>query len=149
MTLTRTFAVVSLSTMVLLAAVVTWLFDDAMRMQAQRDGEQIAETYVSQGVQSRIDSEATSFWEDPGSVSPALVGSLDTIARANSVQVLDGLSLYSPEGEALWTSRGTPSDAPALDMELAQESEDSLAPQSQVVDGDNGPVLEVTVPVIY
>ncbi|MFL6181936.1 MAG: putative bifunctional diguanylate cyclase/phosphodiesterase [Actinomycetes bacterium] len=149
MTLTRTFAVVSLSTMVLLAAVVTWLFDDAMRMQAQRDGEQIAETYVSQGVQSRIDSEATSFWEDPGSVSPALVGSLDTIARANSVQVLDGLSLYSPEGEALWTSRGTPSDAPALDMELAQESEDSLAPQSQVVDGENGPVLEVTVPVIY
>ncbi|MFL6071168.1 MAG: putative bifunctional diguanylate cyclase/phosphodiesterase [Actinomycetes bacterium] len=149
MTLTRTFAVVSLSTMVLLAAVVTWLFDDAMRMQAQRDGEQIAETYVSQGVQSRIDSEATSFWEDPGSVSPALVGSLDTIARANSVQVLDGLSLYSPEGEALWTSKGTPSDAPALDMELAQESEDSLAPQSQVVDGENGPVLEVTVPVIY
>ena len=140
---------VSLSTMVLLAAVVTWLFDDAMRMQAQRDGEQIAETYVSQGVQSKIDTEATAFWEDPESVSPALVGSLDTIARANSVQVLDGLSLYSPDGTPLWTSKGARSDAPPLDMELAQESEDALAPQSQVVDGENGPVLEVTVPVIY
>lgn len=140
---------VSLSTMVLLAAVVTWLFDDAMRMQAQRDGEQIAETYVSQGVQSKIDTEATAFWKDPESVSPALVGSLDTIARANSVQVLDGLSLYSPDGTPLWTSKGARSDAPPLDMELAQASEDALAPQSQVVDGENGPVLEVTVPVIY
>ena len=61
MTLTRTFAVVSLSTMVLMAAVVTWLLDDSMRKQAERDGEQLAEVYVSQGVQSRIDSDASRF----------------------------------------------------------------------------------------
>jgi diguanylate cyclase (GGDEF)-like protein len=149
MTLTRTFAVVSLSTMVLLAAVVTWLFDDTMRMQAQRDGEQLAETYVSQGVQSKIDTEAISFWDDPSSVSPALVTSLDTVARTNSVQVLDGLSLYSPKGEPLWTSRGRPSDAPALDMELASEAETSLTPNSEIVQTDRGPVLSVIVPVIY
>jgi diguanylate cyclase (GGDEF)-like protein len=149
MTLTRTFALVSLSTMVLLAAAVTWLFYDSVTKQAVRDGEQLAETYVSQGVQSKIDTEAISFWQDPQSVSPALVSSLDTVARANSVQVLDGLSLYAPGGTPLWTSRGGPSDAPPLDMQLAGQSEDSLSPVSQIVDGPNGPILEVTVPVIY
>ena len=149
MTLTRTFAVVSLSTMVLLAAVVTWLLDDSMRKQAQRDGEQLAEVYVSQGVQSRIDSDAVGFWRDPGSVTPAVVGSLDTVARANSVQVLDSLSLYSPDGEPLWTSAGAPSDAPTLDMSRAEEAKDTIAPTSQVVDSEDGPVLEVIVPVVY
>jgi diguanylate cyclase (GGDEF)-like protein len=149
MTLTRTFALVSLSTMVLLAAVVTWLFADTMSSQAQRDGEELAETFVLQGVQSKIDTEAISFWEDPESVSPALVGSLDTVARANNLQVLDGLSLYSPDGEPLWTSLGTPSQAPTLDQQAAARAEDELAPVSQVVDGSDGPVLEVTVPVTY
>ena len=149
MSLTRTFALVSLSTMVLLAAVVTWLLADTMRSQAQRDGEQLAETYVSQGVQSRIDTEAISFWEDPQSVSPALVASLDTVARSNSVQVLDGLSLYSPDGEPLWTSLGSTTEAPPLDQALADRAEEALAPVSHVVDTDLGPVLEVTVPVIY
>lgn len=140
---------VSLSTMVLLAAVVTWLFNDTMRMQAQRDGEQLAETYVSQGVQAKIDTEAVSFWNDPTSVSAALVTSLDTVARTNSVQVLDSLSLYSPDGEPLWTSTGGIEDAPALDMSLAEESEDLLAPVSRVVDADDGKTLQVTVPVVY
>jgi len=149
MTLTRTFALVSLSTMVLLAAVVTWLFADTMRSQAQRDGEQIAEAYVAQGVQSRIDTMAIGFWEDPESVSPALVRALDTVARANSVQVLDGLSLYSPSGKPLWTSLGTPAEAPQLDLEAADRAEEQLSPVSQVVDRPDGTVLEVTVPVIY
>jgi diguanylate cyclase (GGDEF)-like protein len=149
MSLTRTFAVVSLSTMVLLAVVVTWLFDDTMRQQAQRDGEQLAETYVSQGVQAKIDSEAVGFWSDPESVPVALVSSLDTVARANSVQVLDSLSLYSTDGEPLWTSAGAPSDAADLDMTRAQESEDRLAPVSQVVRIDGRQVLQVTVPVVY
>jgi len=149
MSLTRTFAVVSLSTMVLLAVVVTWLFDDTMRQQAQRDGEQLAETYVSQGVQAKIDSEAVGFWSDPESVPAALVSSLDTVARANSVQVLDSLSLYSTDGEPLWTSAGAPTDAPNLDMARAAESEDRLAPVSQVVRTDGRQVLQVTVPVVY
>jgi diguanylate cyclase (GGDEF)-like protein len=149
MTLTRTFAVVSLSTMVLLAAAVTWLFDDTMRQQAQRDGEQVAEVYVAQGVQSKIDTEAIGFWEDPDSVSPAVVAALDTVARTNSVQVLDGLTLYSPDGDPLWTSLGSRDDAPALDMNLAADAEDSLEPTSRVTEGVNGPVLEVIVPVIY
>ena len=149
MTLTRTFAVVSLSTMVLLAAVVTWLFDDAMRDQAQRDGEQLAEVYVSQGVQSKIDNEAVGFWRDPESVPPALVSSLDTVARSNSVQVLDSLSLYSPDGVPLWTSNGLPEDAPELDMSLANDAADQDTPTSQVVDSEDGSALEVTVPVIY
>ena len=149
MSLTRTFAVVSLSTMVLLAAVVTWIFDDTMRMQAQRDGEQLAETYVTQGVQSKIDTEAVAFWNDPDAVSPALITSLDTVARTNSVQVLDSLSLYSQEGEPLWTSLGLPEDAPPLDSQLAIDAEDQLEPVSRVVETDRGQVLEVTVPVIY
>ena len=149
MSLTRTFAVVSLSTMVLLAAVVTWIFDDTMRMQAQRDGEQLAEAYVAQGVQSKIDTEALAFWNDPEAVSPALITSLDTVARKNSVQLLDSLSLYSQEGDALWTSLGLPEDAPPLDPELAIDAEDELEPVSRVVETDRGQVLEVTVPVIY
>jgi diguanylate cyclase (GGDEF)-like protein len=149
MTLTRTFAVVSLSTMVLLAAAITWLFDDTMRMQAQRDGEQVAEVYVTQGVQTKIDTEAIGFWQDPDSVPPALVSALDNVARANRVQVLDGLSLYSPEGDPLWTSLGTRADAPTLDMNLAETATDSLAPTSRVTSGADGPVLEVIVPVVY
>ena len=140
---------VSLSTMVLLAAVVTWIFDDTMRMQAQRDGEQLAETYVTQGVQSKIDTEAVAFWNDADAVSPALVTSLDTVARTNSVQVLDSLSLYSSDREPLWTSLGLPEDAPPLDDQLALEAESELEPVSRVVDTDRGQVLEVTVPVIY
>ncbi|HEX5016151.1 MAG TPA: diguanylate cyclase, partial [Actinomycetes bacterium] len=149
MTLTRTFAVVSLSTMVLLAAVLTWLFADTLRERAQRDGEQLAEVYVSQGVQSKIDNDAVAFWEDPESVPPALVTSLDTVARTNSVQVLDRLTLYSPEGEPLWNSTGLADEAPPLDMAVATQAENSNAPMSQVVEGPNGEVLEVTVPVIY
>jgi diguanylate cyclase (GGDEF)-like protein len=149
MTLTRTFAVVSLSTMVLLAAAITWLFDDTMRMQAQRDGEQVAEVYVTQGVQTKIDTEAIGFWQDPDSVPPALVSALDNVARATRVQVLDGLSLYSPEGDPLWTSLGTRADAPTLDMNLAETATDSLAPTSRVTSGADGPVLEVIVPVVY
>ncbi len=140
---------VSLSTMVLLAAAVTWIFDDTMRMQAQRDGEQLAEAYVAQGVQSKIDTEALAFWNDPEAVSPALVTSLDTVARKNSVQLLDSLSLYSQEGEPLWTSLGNAEDAPALDPQLAIDAEDQLGPVSRVVETENGQVLEVTVPVTY
>ena len=66
-----------------------------------------------------------------------MVGSLDTVARANSVQVLDSLSLYSPDGEPLWTSAGAPSDAPTLDMSRAEEAKDTIAPTSQVVDPED------------
>lgn len=138
-----------MTTMVLLALVLTWLVATTMQRQAQRDGEQLAEIYVSQGVQSKIDTESIDFWTDPAMVSTAVVGSLDNVVRANSVQVLDSLSLYSRDGEKLWTSMGVPADAPPLDMTRATEAEDRLAPVSTVVDTSTGRSLEVTVPVVY
>ncbi len=113
---------VSMTTMVLLAVVLTWLVATSLGRQAQRDGEQLAEIYVSQGVQSKIDTESVAFWQDPAAVSSAVVGSLDTVVRANSVQVLDSLSLYTTDGEPLWTSMGAPVDAPPLDMARATEA---------------------------
>ena len=65
MSLTGTFAVVSLTTMALLAVAVTWLVATSLERQAQRDGEQLADVYVSQGVQSKIDLESIGFWRDP------------------------------------------------------------------------------------
>ena len=149
LSLTGTFAVVSMTTMVLLAVVLTWLVATSLQRQAERDGEQLAEIYVSQGVQSKIDTESVAFWQDPAAVAPAVVSSLDTIARANSVQVLDSLSLYSVDGKPLWTSVGTPQDAPALDMKKAAEAQDVLSPVSTVVDSPFGRSLQVTVPVVY
>jgi diguanylate cyclase (GGDEF)-like protein len=149
MSLTGTFAVVSLATMVLLAVVVTWISATSIQEQAQRDGEQLAEVYVAQGVQSKVDFNSTSFWSDPSTVPSAVLTSLDTIVRSNSVQVLDSLTLYSREGQPLWTSTGTPEDAPALDMSRATEAEDRSAPVSEIVESDDGTVLEVTVPVLY
>jgi diguanylate cyclase (GGDEF)-like protein len=149
LSLTGTFAVVSMTTMVLLAVILTWLVASSLGRQAQRDGEQLAEIYVAQGVQSKIDTESVAFWQDPAGVSPAVVGSLDTVVRANSVQVLDSLSLYSPDGEPLWTSMGAPTDAPELDMDRATKAEDILAPVSTVVATPTGRSLEVTVPVVY
>ncbi len=136
-------------TMVLLAVVVTWVVSTSLQRQAVRDGEQLAENYVAQGVQSRIDSESVSFWSRPSSIPAPVIDSLDTIVRANSVQVLDGLSLYSNEGEPLWTSRGAPTDAPAIDPDRVDEAADILGPSSTVVETDKGSVLEVTVPVVY
>ncbi len=149
MSLTGTFAVVSLTTMVLLAVAITWLFASTLESQAQLDGENLAEAYVAQGVQSKIDTEAISFWRDPSSVSPAVLNSLDSIARINSVQVLDSLSLYSNEGTPLWTSAGAPLDAPIADRARIDQALDRLAPVSDVVRTDDGNVLEVTVPVVY
>ena len=121
-TLTGTFAVVSLTTMVLLAVVVTWLVATSLQRQAQRDGEQLAENYVAQGVQSKIDAQSVQFWKDPTSVPVPVVDSLDTIVRANSVQVLTSLSLYTPDGDPLWTSTGRPDEAPPLDTARAADA---------------------------
>lgn len=140
---------VSLTTMVLLAVVVTWVVSTSLQRQAVHDGELLAENYVAQGVQPKIDSTWPEFWDDPTSVPAPVINSLDTIVRANSVQVLDGLSLYSGEFEPLWTSRGTRADAPALDPERVAEAEDTIGPSSKVVETDSGSVLEVTVPVVY
>ena len=140
---------VSLTTMVLLALILTWLVATTLQRQAQRDGEQVAEVFVSQGVQSKIDTESVGFWKNPDDVSPAVVGSLDNIVRANNVQELNSLSLYSTGGEPLWTSMGTTADAPALDMDRANRAVEVLEPVSTVVDTPQGRSLEVTVPVVY
>ncbi len=140
---------VSLTTMVLLAVVVTWVVSTSLQRQAERDGEQLAANYVAQGVQSKIDSESVSFWRDPSSIPAPVVDSLDRIVRANNNKVLDGLSLYSSAGEPLWTSRGATTDAPALDPVRMQEAKDTLGPSSKVVETDEGSVLGVTVPVFY
>ena len=152
MSLTGTFAVVSLTTMVLLAVAVTWLFATTSERQAQRDGEQLAEIYVSQGVQSKIDTESIELLDGPVVGVPAPSSrSLDTVVRANSVQVLDSLSLYSVDGEPLWTSTGRPGGRPAARPWTRRPRQaTSLAPVSTVVDSTDGRhVLEVTVPVVY
>jgi diguanylate cyclase (GGDEF)-like protein len=149
MTLIRTFAVVSLTTMVLLACAVTWIFASTLQRQAQHDGEKLAQSYVTQGVQSKIGVNVLSFWSRPDSAPPAVVQSLDTIGRSNGVAVLDSLSLYNIDGEPLWTSTGTPQDAPPLDMNAANGALDNLSAVSSIEDTADGKTLSVTVPVVY
>ncbi len=141
---------VSLTTMVLLAVVLTWLVANSLERQAQRDGEQLAQSYVTQGVETKIGPASIAFWKDATAVPVPVVDSLDTIVRANRVQVLESLSLYTVDGQPLWTSAGSVSDAPPLDLERAAEASDILGPTSTIVSTEtDGNVLEVTVPVAY
>src|SRR3954453_17808512 len=149
MTLIRTFAVVTLTPMVFLACAVTWIFASTLQRQAQHDGEKLAQSYVTQGVQSKIGVNMLSFWSRPDSAPPAVVQSLDTIGRSNGVAVLDSLSLYNIDGEPLWTSTGTPQDAPPLDMNAANGALDNLSAVSSIEDTADGKTLSVTVPVVY
>ena len=53
---------VSLTTMALLAVTIIWLFSTTLHRQAVEDGEGLAQTYVTLGVQGTITPSLTDFW---------------------------------------------------------------------------------------
>jgi diguanylate cyclase (GGDEF)-like protein len=148
-TLTGTFAVVSLTTMAVLAVAITWVFSTTLQRQAVQNGEQVAQAFVTLGVQSTINENLRSFWSDPGSVAPMLVRELDGIGRTNTIAVLDGLTLYTTTGETLYYSGGDLAQAPAAVPAQLALAVDSLAPASAVTNSSDGSALTVYVPVTY
>ena len=109
---------VSLTTMIVLAATITWLFSTTLQRQAIQDGEKVANSFVTLGVQSTINDQLSTFWTDPKSVPPVVQIELDKLGSANHVAVLHGLTLYTTDGEALYYQGGDVSTAPAPDAAL-------------------------------
>jgi len=142
--------VVSLTTMALLAVTITWLFSTTLHRQAVDDGEGLAQTYVTLGVQGTITPALTDFWgSEPGSIGSSLAGELDLIVRSNTIAPLDALTLYNTDGQALYYSGGDARDAPPADARLLDLATSSGRPESEVVEVDGANQLRVYVPVTY
>jgi len=142
--------VVSLTTMALLAVTITWLFSTTLHRQAVDDGEGLAQTYVTLGVQGTITQSLTDFWSSgPGEIGASLAGELDLIVRSNSIAPLDALTLYNTDGQALYYSGGNALDAPAADPRLLASASSSGQPASEVVNVNGANRLLVYVPVTY
>lgn len=147
--LTGTFAVVSLTTMAVLAVAITWLFWTTLERQAVQDGEKVAESFVTLGVQSIVNEDTRSFWNEPDPLQSGLLRQLDGIGRTNTVAVLDGLTLYSTSGAPLYFSAGEPSDAAPLNKAEFERALDGVSPTSFFTVSDDGKALTVYVPVHY
>ncbi|HVQ89242.1 MAG TPA: EAL domain-containing protein [Actinomycetes bacterium] len=135
--------------MLLLAVAITWLFSSALRAQAEQDGEKVAESFVTLGVQSTLTDSLRTFWTEPDSVPSGVIVELDKIGSSNNVAVLDGLTLYSTSGEPLYYQHGDLSTAPVADPELMANVLDSGRPVSSVVERNGQSSLAVYVPVTY
>ena len=140
---------VSLSTMIVLAAAITWLFSTTLQRQAIQDGEKVANSFVTLGVQSTINDQLRTFWTDPKSVPPVVQIELDKLGSANHVAVLHGLTLYATDGEALYYQGGDVSLAPAPDAALMAAATDNTQPVSELVQKGDESSLAVYVPVVY
>ena len=150
--LTTTFAVVSLATVVVLALALTWLFATTLQDQARRDGIAMAQTYVSVGVERSITNMVSGeFWTSPEAARQSgAFDSLDSVVTTEQHRQLDSLNLYSLDGALLWTSTGPVRGGPQADRGPFDAVQDARTPQAHVEAGTNGdPVLSVYVPVLY
>lgn len=149
--LLTTFAVVSLSTVAVLAVSLTWLFARTLQNQAREDGIAQAQTFVTVGVE-RIVTNTTrrAFWSSPKVAQASSAAStLFSVVTTDQRRVLDALNLYRTDGTLLWTSRGLPINADPVDRTTLQAAVDTERPAAKVVDGVTGSVLSVYVPVTY
>lgn len=148
LSLTGTFAAVSLLTVVLLAVAITWLFAETLQRQAVEDGKKLADSYVTHGVQNAVGAD-TKTWSTPiPDISP-MMADLDEVARTNGAIVLDGLTLYTRDGDAIYNSRGVVEDADPVDQEKLTRAIDTLAPVATREETSTGSSLSVYVPVTY
>ncbi len=139
---------VSLTTMVLLAGALIYLFSSTLETQARDDGERVAETFVTMGVERVITPMMRQFWVDPEAVVYS-ERQLLLIGSANRVAELDSLRLYGISGEALWSSIGPPTALTADELALHNKALRDLALVSTIVQIEGRPVLSVFVPVTY
>jgi diguanylate cyclase (GGDEF)-like protein len=148
LSLTGTFAVVSLTTMVLLAGALIYLFSSTLETQARDDGERVAETFVTMGVERVITPMMRQFWVDPEAVVYS-ERQLLLIGSDNRVAELDSLRLYGISGEALWSSIGPATALTADELALHNQALRDRTPVSTIVQVEGRPVLSVFVPVTY
>ena len=148
LSLTGTFAVVSLTTMVLLAGALIYLFSSTLETQAHDDGERVAETFVTMGVERVITPMMRQFWVDPESVVYS-DRQLLLIGSDNRVAELDSLRLYGTGGQALWSSLGPPEQLTAEEQALLDRSLATSEPVSTMTEVDGRALLSVFVPVTY
>jgi len=148
LSLTGTFAVVSLTTMVLLAGALIYLFSSTLETQAHDDGERVAETFVTMGVERVITPMMRQFWVDPESVVYS-DRQLLLIGSDNRVAELDSLRLYGTGGQALWSSLGPPEQLTAEEQALLDRSLATSEPVSTLTEVDGRALLSVFVPVTY
>jgi diguanylate cyclase (GGDEF)-like protein len=148
LSLTGTFAVVSMTTMAVLAGALIWLFSSTVDRQARDDGERIADSYVTMGVERVITPMLSTFWSDPSSVAWS-DRQLLSIGTGGRVTRLEGLNLFSTDGTPLWSSSGDPEPLPADEAALLREAVDTGQPVSTVESSADRSVLSVYVPVTY
>ena len=146
-----TFAVVSLSTVLVLGVALTWLLATTLQNQARKDGLALAQSYVTLGVERSINTmTASTFWTSPEAAQrSAAAGSLDTIKTTAQKRSLQSLNLYGLDGDLLWTSEGSLEDGPPAEAEQFDLARTTQQPVSVVETVDGVPVLSVYVPVNY
>lgn len=131
-----------------LAVAITWLFAATLQRQATEDGRALADAYVTQGVQNALGADIET-WQHPIVDTSPMIRELDEVTRTNGAMVLDRLTLYTPEGEPIYNSRGPTADAKPADMHELDLALDSLAPVTTHSESDLGSALAVYVPVTY
>ncbi|HUW15580.1 MAG TPA: EAL domain-containing protein, partial [Actinomycetes bacterium] len=124
------------------------LFSSTLETQARDDGERVAETFVTMGVERVITPMMRQFWVDPEAVVYS-ERQLLLIGSANRVAELDSLRLYGISGEALWSSIGPPTALTADELALHNKALRDRTPVSTIVQVEGRPVLSVFVPVTY
>jgi diguanylate cyclase (GGDEF)-like protein len=146
-----TFAVVSLSTVLVLGVALTWLLAATLQKQARKDGLALAQSYVTLGVERSINTmTANTFWTSPEAAQrSAAAGSLDTIKTTAQKRSLQSLNLYGLDGALLWTSEGSVEGGAPAETEQFDLARTTQRPASLVENVDGVPVLSVYVPVNY
>jgi len=149
--LMTTFAVVSLSTMAVLAMALTWLFASTLQEQARNDGIAMAQTFVSVGVERVVtNTTAAQFWSDPEkAASMSAAGSLDGLAAGADQQSLESLNLYARNGDLIWTSTGAVANGEPAELDSLTTAIDTGNPVAANEQTESGSVLAVYVPVTY
>lgn len=148
LSLTGTFALVSLTTMAVLAGVLIWLVATTLQAQAREAGERAAQSVVALGVERVVTIDSSTFWAHPEKF-PFLNDELLMIGSSKRGTNIVRLQLLDNNGGLLWSSTPEDEGLSADERGLLRSAVDSAAPMSTVEAQDGGDVLSVFVPVTY
>jgi len=146
-----TFAVVSLITVVVLGTALTFLLAATLQHQARKDGQTLAQSYVTLGIERPLSAAGEpAFWTEPRVAARiAAQGILNSVTTSTQSGTLQSLNLYTLDGRLLWTANGGVADGPAPQPAPFQQAKTNQAAVSVVNQTPAGPVLSVYVPVGY
>jgi diguanylate cyclase (GGDEF)-like protein len=133
LSLTGTFAVVSVLTMALLAIALVAVFSSALKAQARSDGQLTAQTVVDTGVKRLVTSAADLTGRSPLADQANLL--VDLTADQGTGPGLDFLRVYGQNGRLVYNS-----DAPDDVMRLADQA--TRTHVEGVLDGGSSAVIE-------